>query len=127
MPAFGERVAGSAGVTQEILLEVNVSGEESKYGLKPEEAPRLAAEVAKFPHVALAGLMTMAPVVSDAEETRGVFARLAALAGEIAAEGHFARDDYELSMGMTQDFEVAIEEGATMIRVGSALFDGVFD
>lgn len=118
--------AEAAGVVQEIFLEVNVSGEESKYGLTPEGA--FAAAVAikgELPRVALAGLMTMAPISERPEETRPVFRGLKELADSLAAAGLFARSPYELSMGMTRDFEVAVEEGATYVRVGSGLFDGV--
>lgn len=120
-----ERVAAGKGLAQEVLLEVNVSGEESKFGLGPGEVAELAAAIADMEHVKLVGLMTMAPIVDDPEKTRPVFAGLRELADAVAANGLFARMPYELSMGMTQDFEVAIEEGATLVRVGSALFEGV--
>jgi len=120
-----DKAAAAAGVVREILLEANVSGEEAKYGLSPAEVPSVAADVAKLPHVKLVGLMTMAPIADDPERARPVFRGLRELADKIAAARLFARLPYELSMGMTQDFEVAIEEGATLIRVGSALFAGV--
>jgi pyridoxal phosphate enzyme (YggS family) len=120
-----ERVASARGARQDILLEVNISGEESKYGLWAAAAEEAAAQLGNLPHVRLCGLMTMAPIVANPEETRPVFRGLRELAEKIAAGGHFAEGRYELSMGMTQDFEVAIEEGATLIRVGSALFEGV--
>ena len=120
-----ERVASAREVRQDILLEVNISGEESKYGLSPGAAAEAAAQLGNLPHVRLRGLMTMAPIVANAEETRPVFRGLRELAERIAAGGHFAEGRWELSMGMTQDFEIAIEEGATLIRVGSALFEGV--
>lgn len=120
-----DRVCAARGVSQNVLLEVNVSGEETKHGLTPARLPQAAVEIAALGNVRLCGLMTMAPIVSDAEETRGVFSALRRLGEALAREGLFAGDDYELSMGMTQDFEVAIEEGATLIRVGSALFEGV--
>ncbi len=120
-----ERVAAPLEVVQKVLLEVNVSGEGSKYGIAPEEAQRLAESLASMKYVALRGLMTMAPIVDDAEKTRPLFAALRDLGLMMAQAGLFGRSDFELSMGMTQDFEVAIEEGATMIRVGSALFEGL--
>jgi len=120
-----ERVAAAENLSQQVLLEVNVADEESKFGLAPQEAPALASLIADMPHVELVGLMTMAPIVSHAEKTRPFFACLRELAERIAAMELFARTDFELSMGMTQDFEVAIEEGATLIRVGSALFKGI--
>jgi pyridoxal phosphate enzyme (YggS family) len=99
-----------------ILLEVNVSGEASKHGFAPSEVAGAVAEIASLPNVELAGLMTMAPEVADAEETRPVFRALRQLAE--------ANGLKELSMGMTNDFEVAVEEGATMVRIGRALFAG---
>ncbi|MHC4713767.1 MAG: YggS family pyridoxal phosphate-dependent enzyme [Planctomycetota bacterium] len=120
-----QRVAASRGVRQEVLLEINVAAEESKFGVSPQEAAVLAAEINGLGNVALAGLMTMAPIVGDPEETRPLFARLRLLGEEMATQGFFDREPFELSMGMTQDFEVAIEEGATIVRVGSALFRGL--
>ena len=99
-----------------ILLEVNVSGEASKHGLAPSEVATIITAVSALPNIELVGLMTMAPEVDDAEQTRPVFRTLRDLA---AANGL-----RELSMGMTNDFEVAVEEGATMVRIGRALFAG---
>jgi hypothetical protein len=98
------------------LLEVNVAGEASKYGFAPAEVAPAVATVGCLPHIELAGLMTIAPQVDDAEATRPVFRTLRELA---AANGL-----RELSMGMTEDFEVAVEEGATMVRLGRAIFGG---
>jgi len=117
-----EKRADRAETTATCLLEVNVAGEEQKGGVAPDEAPALAARVAALPHVDLAGLMTMAPLVDDAEETRPVFAATRELLQRINREADLPRPLAELSMGMTQDFEVAVEEGATIVRVGSALF-----
>jgi pyridoxal phosphate enzyme (YggS family) len=107
-----------------VLLEVNVSGEESKYGLALADRPALeaaASEIAALPHLRLEGLMTVAFVARDPEEVRPVFARLRALRDELQA--HFPQASWRhLSMGMTDDFEVAIEEGATMVRIGRAIF-----
>jgi hypothetical protein len=111
------------GVRARCLLEVNVSGEEAKYGASSAEAPALARAVAAMPGVDLAGLMTMAPFVEDAETVRPVFAALRELAARINGEGGLPAPLGELSMGMTQDYEVAIEEGATLVRVGTALFE----
>jgi hypothetical protein len=99
-----------------ILLEVNVSGEASKHGLAPSEVAEAVSLAGAQPNIDLVGLMTMAPDVDDAEQTRPVFSALRQLA---AANGLS-----ELSMGMTNDFEVAVEEGATMVRIGRALFAG---
>lgn len=120
-----EKVASALEIAQKVLLEVNVSGEQSKYGLTGENALRIAENITAMEHVTLEGLMMMAPIVDDAEETRALFARLRELGERMAADGLFAGGGFELSMGMTRDFEVAIEEGATMIRVGSALFGGL--
>ena len=99
-----------------ILLEVNVAAEASKYGLAPSEVAAVVEAAGALPNIDLVGLMTMAPEVDDAEQTRPVFRTLRQL-----AEANGLR---ELSMGMTNDFEVAVEEGATMVRIGRALFAG---
>jgi PLP dependent protein len=99
-----------------VLLEVNVAGEASKYGLTPAEVAAAVSEARGLPNIDLVGLMTMAPEVDDAEAVRPVFRTLREL-----AEANGLR---ELSMGMTNDFEVAVEEGATMVRIGRALFAG---
>ncbi len=97
-----------------VLLEVNVAGEASKFGLSPQEVPQTAEAVARLPHLDMRGLMTMAPLVSDPEEVRPVFRELRRLRDALGLT--------ELSMGMTDDFEVAIEEGATLVRIGRAIF-----
>ena len=99
-----------------VLVEVNVSGEESKHGIRPDELGCLLDATSHFANVRVDGLMTMAPLTDDEARVRGVFAGLRGL-----AEQHGLR---ELSMGMSNDFEWAIEEGATQIRIGSRLFDG---
>jgi pyridoxal phosphate enzyme (YggS family) len=115
------RRASVEGLEVELLIEVNLGGEQSKFGVSVEAAEALAAETISLPALRLRGLMTMAPVDDDPEKARPLFAGLRELARKLAADlppGTMA----ELSMGMTQDFEVAVEEGATMIRIGSALF-----
>ncbi len=97
-----------------VFLEVNVSGEESKFGLDPSELPSMVELARPLPNIHLTGLMTVAPRVADPELARPVFRALAGLAREHALP--------HLSMGMTEDFEVAIEEGATHVRVGRAIF-----
>ncbi len=116
-----DKRAGQAGKKQDVLLEFNISGEESKYGLSPKEL-RHIVEVAKdCPHVTVKGLMCMAPIEEDAEKTRPVFKKAHALWEELKT--YFPDNQISiLSMGMTQDFEIAIEEGATMVRVGTAIF-----
>jgi len=104
-----------------ILLEVNVSGEASKYGFRPEELPAAVETIAALPGLALQGLMTMAPIAADPEDVRPIFAALRALRDELR-RSYPTLDWRHLSMGMTDDFEVAIEEGATIVRVGRAIF-----
>ncbi len=110
------------GIITEILLEVNAAQEESKYGFIPEELPERIREIAELPGIHVKGLMTVAPNVADPEENRPVFRRIAQLAVDIRAQNVDNIDMYELSMGMTNDFQTAIEEGATMVRIGTALF-----
>lgn len=105
----------------DVLIQVNVAGEEQKHGCAPDEALSLLRLVAEQPNLRLRGLMTIAPLVDDPEEVRPVFAGLRQLRDELQAEVPGV-DLSQLSMGMTNDFEVAIEEGATIVRVGRALF-----
>ena len=119
------RIAAQDDLRVEILLEVNVSGEDAKSGLSPGETSSVAGEVGKLPNVQLAGLMTMAPLSGNPEDARGVFVGLRELADKIRAMNLPGVRMDELSMGMSNDFEVAVEEGATIVRVGSALFEGV--
>ena len=116
-----DRDAGNAGRMLDVLLEVNVSGEASKHGFTPEALQNAAGRLVALPNLRIHGLMTMAPIAEDAEEVRPVFRGLRTLRDEMAQE-HSLGDWTELSMGMTQDFEVAVEEGATIVRVGSAIF-----
>jgi len=111
---LAEHLSARAQKTVPILLEVNVAGEQSKFGFSPHEVSDALSRVASLPNLKVRGLMTVAPAVRLAEEVRLVFRTLREL-----AEANGLR---ELSMGMTDDFEVAIEEGATMVRVGRALF-----
>jgi hypothetical protein len=120
--AIDRRVPEDAGPFP-VLLECNVSGEESKYGIAPEELPAVLDAVVPLDGLRLEGLMTMAPFVDDAETVRPLFAALRRLRDEARERTGLPLE--HLSMGMTQDFEVAIEEGATMVRVGSALFRGL--
>ncbi|MBM4017521.1 MAG: YggS family pyridoxal phosphate-dependent enzyme [Planctomycetes bacterium] len=115
------RRAQAANVRAACLVEVN-SGEEQKAGVAPPEAPALARAVAALPGVRLAGLMTMAPIADDPEAVRPVFAALRQLLERINRDGGLPRPLTELSMGMTQDYQAAVEEGATIVRVGTALF-----
>lgn len=109
------------GLEQAILLEVNVAGEASKYGFRIEEIGPALTEIAALPHLHVAGLMTMAPLAANPDEVRPVFQRLRSLRTALAQRApQFERS--QLSMGMTDDFETAIEEGATLVRIGRAIF-----
>lgn len=108
--------------TVDILLQVNASGEASKFGVAPPAVVHLAEQIDSMMHLRLRGLMTMAPYSDRAEESRGVFARTAELFHDAQSE-KIGGDHFNiLSMGMTNDYEVAIEEGANVVRVGRALF-----
>ncbi len=117
-----DRRAAAAGRQVPFLLQVNVSGEESKFGVGPAEAEALAREVCELDSACLVGLMTMPPYVEDPEANRPHFRRLRELRDRLA-EGGIPREDLRhLSMGMSGDFAVAVEEGATLVRVGTAIF-----
>jgi pyridoxal phosphate enzyme (YggS family) len=118
-----EEACREAGRTLPALLEVNASGEASKHGFAPEAVPALAESVTALRHVRIEGLMTMAAYEDDAEKTRPTFAALRQLRDRLA--GQWGQTLPHLSMGMSNDFEIAIEEGATMVRLGSVLFEGV--
>ena len=105
-----------------VLLEVNVSGEEQKHGVRPEEADQVAGSLARLDRLDLRGLMTMAPLADDAERVRPVFRALRELRDRLNDAACTPRPLVELSMGMSQDYRVAVEEGATMVRIGTALF-----
>jgi pyridoxal phosphate enzyme (YggS family) len=104
-----------------VLLEVNVSGEESKYGILPAAAETFLERAAAHRRVRFAGLMTMAPFTSDPESTRPYFRELRELRDRLAIAFTGRYEFAELSMGMSNDYEVAVEEGATIVRIGSAL------
>ncbi|MCG3180490.1 MAG: Pyridoxal phosphate homeostasis protein [Phycisphaerae bacterium] len=105
-----------------VLMEVNCSGEKQKNGVPVGAAECLAEQISTLRHVDLLGTMTMAPRVEDAEEARPTFVRMREIFEDIARSGRVGPGFRHLSMGMSQDFEVAIEEGATIVRVGSAIF-----
>ncbi len=113
------------GKNTRILVEVNVSGEETKYGLSSEEAIPFLQEINNLERIKVEGLMTMAPIVDDPEICRPMFKGLRELSERIRDENIQNVEMNILSMGMTQDFEVAIEEGANLVRVGSAVFKGI--
>ncbi len=114
-----DRLAREEGRRPEVLLEVNVAGEARKSGLSPEAVPAVAREGAELRAISVVGLMAMAPLAEDPERSRPHFRALRALRDEAARSSGLALP--HLSMGMTQDFEVAVEEGATMVRVGTAI------
>jgi hypothetical protein len=118
-----ERQAARQGRQLPVLLEVNISGEANKQGLAPQQVEAVAEHAAGLTQLQLRGLMTMAPLSDDMEATRPVFRRLRQLRDELAAR-HPAWSLVELSMGMTNDYPVAIEEGATLVRIGRAIFGG---
>ncbi|MFZ2356331.1 MAG: YggS family pyridoxal phosphate-dependent enzyme [Candidatus Omnitrophota bacterium] len=108
--------------TQDALIEVNVSGEASKFGVRPDEAVGLIKEISGLKNISVKGLMTIAPMADSPESARPYFKALRELKDHIC-ELRFANCDLRiLSMGMTDDFEIAIEEGATMVRIGRAIF-----
>lgn len=114
------RIAGELGVTAPILLEVNVDGEASKHGFTPAELGELWGTLCALPHLNIRGLMCIPAPVDDPQMARPAFAALRRLADELRARGPLPLA--ELSMGMSHDYEVAVEEGATIVRVGSAIF-----
>lgn len=105
-----------------ILIEVNVANEDSKYGIHLEETEDIIRKISKFPHITVCGLMTIAPFVENAEENRKHFKNLHQLYVDIKSKSIDNVSMNVLSMGMTGDFEVAIEEGATHVRVGTGIF-----
>lgn len=117
-----EKEAAKHDLIADILVEVNVAEEESKFGMKMEEVIPFVEKVSAFPHVRVRGLMTIAPFVEDSEENRSIFADLHKLYIDIKKKNHDNDTVSVLSMGMTNDYEVAIEEGATMVRVGTGIF-----
>lgn len=114
------RIAGELGVTARILIEVNVDGEESKHGFTPDALLAEWEALVALPHVEIRGLMCIPAPTADPEAARPAFATLRRLAEELRARGPLPLP--ELSMGMSHDYAVAVEEGATIVRVGSAIF-----
>lgn len=109
-------------ICMDILLEVNVAEEETKFGFKCEEVLENIEEIAKLPGITVKGLMTIAPFVENPEENRDVFKKLKQLSVDIECKNIDNVFMCELSMGMTGDYQVAIEEGATLVRVGTGIF-----
>ncbi len=117
-----DRQWGKVGAQAQVLLQVNLGGEESKSGTDEAALPALAEAVSRLPNLRVRGLMTLPPWYDDPEEVRPHFRRLRELSGEVARLGLPGVAMEELSMGMSHDFEVAVEEGATLVRVGTAIF-----
>ena len=111
-----------AGCVTPVLIEVNVSGEKTKRGVPLEEAVPLVREVSALEHLSIQGLMTMPPWFDDPEEARPFFAALRGLRDRIIGEGIARVEMRELAMGMSQDYTVAVEEGATIVRIGRLIF-----
>ncbi|HZU37918.1 MAG TPA: YggS family pyridoxal phosphate-dependent enzyme, partial [Gemmataceae bacterium] len=120
-----EALDGAASDRVLALLEVNASREASKHGFAPEELPALAPRLAALGHVHIQGLMTMAAYEEDPERSRPTFTLLRELRDRLKRELGPGHPLEHLSMGMTNDFEVAVEEGATLVRIGTALFEGL--
>jgi pyridoxal phosphate enzyme (YggS family) len=117
-----QRHAAALQKTVEVFIEVNTSGEASKFGVAPAQALPLARDIARLPNLQLAGLMTIGALTENQEIIRNCFRRLRELRAEISAANVSGLQLRHLSMGMTDDFELAIEEGSTMVRVGRAIF-----
>lgn len=117
-----QQEAEKLGKTMNVLLEVNVAKEESKFGFYPEQVMDTVETISKFSHVRIQGLMTIAPFVEEPEENREVFQKLYQLSVDIKKKNIDNVNMCVLSMGMTGDYQVAIEEGASMIRVGTGIF-----
>jgi len=117
-----DKQAAKLGKVQDILIEVNIAGEASKEGMAVKGTPALASGAARFNNISVKGLMTMPPYSDNPEDSRPYFRKLRELAKAIAKENIPNVSMAELSMGMSGDFEVAVEEGATLVRVGTAIF-----
>lgn len=117
-----EKVAERLDVTAECLLEINVTGKSTRIGIEPQNALALARDISALSRVRLRGVMSIAPVVEDPSQTRPCFRMTREICERISDAGLFFPGKVHLSMGMTHDFEVAVEEGATMIRIGTGIF-----
>jgi hypothetical protein len=120
-----EHEAGKQQRIVEVLLEVNASGEAQKQGFAPEELPAVLPRLQELRHVRVRGLMTMAALEEDPQRSRPTFVRLRELRDQLRGQLGPPHRLEHLSMGMTNDFEVAVEEGATLVRIGTALFEGL--
>lgn len=116
-----EKKANAMDIEIQVFVQVNISGEDTKYGLSPEKVVSFLEEIKKFTHIKVIGLMTMAPFEGHPEDTRPIFRALRELRDELNRQSLTHEPITELSMGMSNDFEVAIEEGSTWVRLGSIL------
>ena len=116
------RCALNIGKVQDVLLEVNVAGEDAKSGVTPEQAEELAAFIDSLPNLRLCGMMTVAPLFDDPELTRPIFRTLREMFDKLKEKALHPDSFRWLSMGMTHDYRVAVEEGSTMVRIGTGLF-----
>ncbi len=117
-----DRQAAKLGKVQSVLIQVNVAGEVSKFGVSPDGLDPLVTAIALLPNVSVQGLMTMPPFFDQPERVRPFFAQLRQIAQQLENRHIPGISMKELSMGMTGDFEVAVEEGATLVRIGTAIF-----
>ena len=117
-----DKKAEKSGVVMDILVEVNMAGEESKFGIAPSECESFIRELSKFKNIRVKGLMTVAPFTENPEDNRIYFRKLKEMLVDINSKNIDNINMCELSMGMTGDYEVAIEEGATIVRVGTGIF-----
>ncbi len=117
-----DKRAQDAGIRQAVLLEVNLEGEPTKSGFQPDDLERLLPQVGALSHIEVRGLMAIPPPASEPEQARPFFRRLRELAERLSRQGIRRVSLKELSMGMSSDYPVAVEEGATMVRVGTAIF-----
>ena len=117
-----EKEAAKKDIVADILIQVNIAEEETKFGLSGQEVSSMVMEISSLPHVHIRGLMTSAPFVENPEENRCYFKKLHELFVDIREKNIDNVDMDILSMGMTNDYEIAIEEGATMVRVGTGIF-----
>lgn len=117
-----EKAAAAAGLVQDVLVEVNAAREPHKTGVLPEHAGRVVAHAGTLPHLKVRGLMVMAPLTDDEAVIRGTFSGLRELRDRLANTCPLPPAPWHLSMGMSNDFEIAVEEGATLVRLGTILF-----
>jgi len=117
-----DRAAAAKNRIMPVLVQVNISGEQSKHGIDPHETAQLVRRIAGLPHLRVDGLMTIPPLLPSPEDSRPYYAALRRLRDDLTGQLAGGNTLAELSMGMSSDFEVAIEEGATLVRVGTAIF-----